>query len=232
MTQEKVVAYCRVSTVKQASEKTIEQQEEIIKEYAIKNPEIQITQWFKDDGESGFKGEKERKEYSKMIDFLRNNPDIDGVVVRDLSRLGRDAFELMRFDKKVIKKLDKRLIMINLNVDTKTKEGKLIYNNMAGLVEFQARDIKERLAYGRQKKYKENPEIFGRPKKLTDPVILKRIKKLYEMNHLGVYNIAKILKSEGLKVCPGTIRNRLKEMDVKFRKPKWRKNLEIKEDVK
>ncbi len=239
-----IVAYSRVSTAKQKNEGTIEQQREIINSWVERHPEYEIVKWFEDDGQSGF--DDERKAYKEMASFLANNSNVGGVIVRNLSRLGRDSFELQKFDKEVVQKLDKQLIMINLNIDTSTKEGKLIYTNMAALVEYQAEDIKERLKYAREREYKKHPEKFGRPRKIIPEILKKRMIKWYYQGN-GFLRISKMIFAEDLKdypdwfkkecpngfgkgeyqyyVSPYTVRSRLRDWGVEIRDPKYRKNI-------
>lgn len=84
-----VVAYCRVSTDAQAGEDKfgIDAQKEQIMEYCQKN-DMQISNWYIDEGESGAK--MERPEFDKLIYGDIQNPPIESVIVAKSDRVARD----------------------------------------------------------------------------------------------------------------------------------------------
>ena len=89
MTKSAFLAYCRVSTENQKDEKTIELQVENLTKYAHKN-NIEIIEWFKDDGVSG--ALENRPELVRMMECLKNSPDVAGVLIYKLDRLARDVY--------------------------------------------------------------------------------------------------------------------------------------------
>lgn len=85
----KVIIYGRVSTISQDVERQIEE----LKTFChAKNYEVvQIyTETI-----SGVKTRKERKEISKLLEYISQNKDIRGVLVWELSRLGRNTLDVL-----------------------------------------------------------------------------------------------------------------------------------------
>ncbi|MBI4158297.1 MAG: recombinase family protein [Candidatus Yanofskybacteria bacterium] len=85
----KFVAYCRTSTENQREEKTIELQINSLEKYA-REKEVEIVEWFKDDGVSG--GLESRPELVRLLDYLKENDEVGSVLIYKLDRLARDLF--------------------------------------------------------------------------------------------------------------------------------------------
>lgn len=219
-------SYCRVSTKQQLEDKTIEIQENIINRFVEFNKEkYEIIKYFKDEGISAF---KDRPDYEKMLEQLFNN-EADGIIIKELSRIGRSVKQLVNLMDRLDKN-DKHLIVIDQNINTSTKEGRLFFHILAAIAQYEAELIKERTQEGIQR-YVEEGGKLGRPKITEDPKIIKKIKKLYLKNKMGCTNISKFLRGEEpiIKMSPGTINNILHRegiilRDVKFRKKKNEKN--------
>lgn len=86
---QKVVAYCRVSTLSQAENDNIELQIESLTRHAKKR-DLQITEWFKDEGVSG--GLEERPALAQMMRYLETHDDVQVILVYSLTRLARDLY--------------------------------------------------------------------------------------------------------------------------------------------
>lgn len=84
-----VVAYVRVSTDGQVGEDKfgIDSQKKMIMEYCAKN-EMQISEWYIDEGESGVK--ESRPELDRLLYGDISNPPVDSVVVAKNDRMARD----------------------------------------------------------------------------------------------------------------------------------------------
>ena len=106
----RVIAYCRVSTDNQKEEKTIQLQVESLKKYA-EGHGLTIVEWFEDDGISG--GLEDRPALIRLMKYLEENLDIQGVLIYKLDRLARDLYiqeglikEFTKLKKEVISTLE------------------------------------------------------------------------------------------------------------------------------
>ncbi|MCF2141610.1 MAG: recombinase family protein [Candidatus Lokiarchaeota archaeon] len=201
MNTRKFYAYCRVSSIKQKQDNTIENQIFEIKSYLKRHPEIIVEKFFKDDGISGFK-EKNRAQFQQMLNDLAENEDIEGIICYDLSRIGRSALNLLQFIQKM-DEIDKKIITISgMKIDTTTSTGKFMLTNYVAFLEYQANSIRERLQRGREIAIA-NGVVMGRKKiELNE----KEIVRLYKLG-LGCTNIAKIVGSSST-----TVYRRLKKL--------------------
>jgi site-specific DNA recombinase len=84
-----VIAYCRTSTEGQKDKETIDLQVQSLGQYADKNG-LEIREWFKDDGVSG--GLEKRPELMRLLDYLKENPAVESVLIYKLDRLARDLY--------------------------------------------------------------------------------------------------------------------------------------------
>lgn len=103
-----------------------------------------------------------RKEFALMMDFAR---DGDQIVVTKLDRLSRSSIELQNAAKTLEnKKIDLRVL--EQDIDTSSPSGKLLFNMIGIVAEFEREMINERAAEGR-KAAMENGVKFGRKKSLN-----------------------------------------------------------------
>lgn len=134
------LGYARVSIKGQTE--SINTQVDAIKKYCeVYN--LTLVKIYIDDGISAY---KDRPGFNKMIDALSNN---DGIVVKDLTRFGRDTQDMLKHIHN-IQKADKKIIFINQHIDTTTKEGKLLLTMLSAIADYEGQSIKERLAVGRE----------------------------------------------------------------------------------
>lgn len=94
---------------------SIQNQRELLKAYIEKHPELELTDEFVDDGYSGTNFE--RPGFQKMMDMVQEKT-IDCIIVKDLSRLGRNYIETGRFIDQIFPKLGVRFISVNDNYDS------------------------------------------------------------------------------------------------------------------
>ena len=108
--------YARIS--EQEREKkladSISNQTDLLKDYCIKN-NLVIKDTYSDDGYSG--GNFDRPSFRKMIHDIEHNK-INCVIVKDLSRFGRERLDVGIYIEKYFPKNDIRFISINNNIDT------------------------------------------------------------------------------------------------------------------
>jgi len=139
---EKIVGYVRVSTPGQAERFGIPVQEESIKRYCKAN-DFELVHIYKDEGISAY---KERPAYQKMLKRLME-PDINGVVVNDLSRFGRSTSDLIVGVKNILDN-NKKFISIKEQLDFSSKTGRLMFALLSAIAEFEAETIHERMIAG------------------------------------------------------------------------------------
>lgn len=108
------VAYARASK-DDADSSTIENQLELIKEYVKSKPEIKIISERSDNGYSG--GNFLRPSFIEMMKDAEEKK-INCIIIKDLSRLGRNYIEVGELMNDILPKLKVRLISINDGYDS------------------------------------------------------------------------------------------------------------------
>lgn len=136
-----------------------------------------------------------RPELKACLDYVR---DGDILIVTKLDRLARSTLDLCS----IAKRLENKKVMLKVidqNIDTTTSTGRLIFNILATIAQFETEIRAERQMEG-IKKAKENGVSFGRTKTLTesqtmelrqkrkDGVLIKDLQKLYGLTKKSIYN--------------------------------------------
>lgn len=93
-------------------------QRELLRSFVEEHPEIQITREYSDDGYSG--ASFDRPAFSQMMDDATAGT-IDCILVKDLSRLGRNYIETGRYIERVFPLLGIRFIAVNDSYDSLTE---------------------------------------------------------------------------------------------------------------
>ena len=96
---------------------SIVNQEALLRSHLTSHPEIEIKKVFKDDGWSGVNFN--RPAFQKMMQMVYDN-EIDCIVVKDLSRLGRNHTETGKYITRVFPAFGVRFIAVNDHIDTAT----------------------------------------------------------------------------------------------------------------
>jgi len=132
-----------------------------------------------------------RPEFQHCMNYLREG---DTLVITRLDRLARSVIHLAqvatRFQEENID-----LIVIDQAIDTSTSTGRLMFNMLAAIAEFETDLRSERQAEGIAKA-KDNGVKFGRPRKRTNEIDLEICNKRKE----GV-SIGRLAKDYGLGVA-------------------------------
>ena len=114
---------------------------------------------------SGAKKNAERKELSKMIDYVRNN-NINMVLVTELSRLGRDTLQVLEVIEQ-FNKLGISLLIQNYHIETLNENGTIntmsqfLITILAEVARMERKTIRERVESG-YKNYRANGGKVGR----------------------------------------------------------------------
>jgi len=105
----------------------------------------------------------DRPEFQACMNYLREG---DTLIITRLDRLARSVVHLAQLAKRFQQEsID--LLVVDQNIDTSTSTGRLMFNMLASIAEFENDLRTERQAEGIAKA-KENGVKFGRPAKLTD----------------------------------------------------------------
>ncbi|KAB4600454.1 transposase, partial [Bacteroides thetaiotaomicron] len=88
---------------------SISNQRMLIKEYLKKHPEITVVKEYCDDGFTG--ANFERPDFNRMMEAVRAGL-VDCIVVKDLSRFGREYIEAGDYIQKIFPRLGTRFIAI------------------------------------------------------------------------------------------------------------------------
>jgi len=94
---------------------SIQNQRELLKSFIEKDPEIELVKEFADDGFTGTNFE--RPGYQKMMSMVEKKA-INCIIVKDLSRLGRNYIETGRLIDQIFPMLGIRFIAVNDNYDS------------------------------------------------------------------------------------------------------------------
>lgn len=94
---------------------SIENQKEYIEDYIQSKPEMEIVDFYTDDGYSGVSFD--RPDFQRMLKDIRDKK-INCVIVKDLSRLGRNYIEVGKYIERLFPLLGVRFIAINDNFDS------------------------------------------------------------------------------------------------------------------
>ena len=114
---------------------------------------------------SGAKKNAERKELTKMIDYVRNN-NINMVLVTELSRLGRDTLQVLEVIEQ-FNKLGISLFIQNYHIETLNENGTIntmsqfLITILAEVARMERKTIRERVESG-YKNYRANGGKVGR----------------------------------------------------------------------
>ena len=103
------------STGEKKESNSIANQRKLIEDYLTKHPEINFVQEFCDDGFTG--ANFDRPDFQKMIEQVKQRK-INCIIVKDLSRFGRDYIDSGRYIEKIFPALGVRFIAINDNYDS------------------------------------------------------------------------------------------------------------------
>lgn len=94
---------------------SIHNQRELLLSFLTKHPELELYDEYKDDGYTGTNFD--RPEFKRMMEDIRSGR-INCVIVKDLSRFGRDYIDCGKYIEKIFPQLGVRFISVNDGFDT------------------------------------------------------------------------------------------------------------------
>ena len=207
-----MAAYCRLSKDDGESKisESIENQMKLIREYVSKSDDLELADIYIDDGYSGLYFAN-RPEFQRMMEDIYKGK-IQGVITKDISRLGREHIETSNYIERVFPSLNIRYIAILDGVDSvahsneELAQFKTLFNDMY------SRDISKKIkgSLAAQKKrgkfmsgfapygYAKNPK--DKHHFIIDEESANVVRRIFNM-YLSGYSrdrIAKILNEEGV----------------------------------
>ncbi len=94
---------------------SIHNQRELLLSFLKKHPEMELYDEYKDDGRTGTNFD--RPDFKRMMEDVRTGK-VDCIIVKDLSRFGRDYIECGKYIEKIFPQLGIRFISVNDGFDT------------------------------------------------------------------------------------------------------------------
>jgi DNA invertase Pin-like site-specific DNA recombinase len=206
MTQDTIAAYVRVSTQDQKDEGSHHNQIDRIETWAQRNgyDDLEVFQDIAVSGQS-----QNRAAYNDLMDRI---DEFDAIVVRELSRFGRDPMTVLK-DVEEIVDSETEFVSITEDFDTSSAMGKAFLRIVAVINGMYA-DLRREQAIRGAERRKEQGLDVGRPKKLDDTLINEAI----DLRNKGVsYSaIARVMESKPNgpdSISRGTIRRYCKDIE-------------------
>jgi DNA invertase Pin-like site-specific DNA recombinase len=199
----KVAGYVRVSTKQQKEDGSHETQRDQLAEWADdQDAEIDFFEDIAISGQS-----EDREAYEDMMSRL---DEFDAVVVRELSRFGRNLRKVLD-DVETLDEHGVEFITLSGEFDTSTAQGKLLLQVKGAFDEFWSNLAQERANEMVQRRREEGKPI-GRPKKLNE----EQLEQVRDWNEKGLsYSAIATLVEDawGIEVNQSTIYRYCKEDD-------------------
>ena len=205
--RERVALYTRVSSEEQREAGTIQTQAEVGRAYAERMG-FEVVKTYADDGKSGTIPLHERPVGRRLIEDAKEG-EFAAVLVYRLDRLGRSLFAIVDAHER-LDKLGVGLISASEQIDTTTPSGRLHFQVLASVAEFEKASIVQRTKDGVHRKHREGrymgPIPFGyhadgAGKLEIDPVEAAFVKEMFERVAEGgtLYSVAKRLNDLGVE---------------------------------
>lgn len=191
---------------------SMENQKELLMEYVSSRPNLVLTEIYMDNGFTGT--DFARPEFNRMLEDAKRGK-IDCIVVKDLSRLGRNYVEAGDYLEKVFPFLQIRFIAVNDHYDSETlSSGDQLGASLKNIVnDMYAKDISRKIGSAMKAKrlrgdyignyapygYLKDPDNHSRL--IIDPEIAPIVKEIFEMRATGA-GIATITRALNEKNYP------------------------------
>ncbi len=224
MDEKHIVGYVRLSRDDDKKNySSIENQKSLIERYAKENG-MKISEFYEDDGVSGYIFD--RPSFSELLDKLESG-DIDVVIAKDLSRIGRNNAKVLLFLDHICQ-IGKRLIIIDDNYDT-LKDNDDIIGIKSWFNERYVKDASKKIKTILRMKQKEGSYLTHAPyaykidKKQfiideNQAEIIRKIFYLYLSGH-GYRRIADILNSQHVPTPSTAMREALNAEEGRVKCP-------------
>ncbi len=196
---------------------SIGNQRDFLDAYIEKNDDLMLVDRYIDDDYTGTNFE--RPDFQRMMEDV-NQGRINCIIVKDLSRFGRDYIDVGNYLQKIFPKLGVRFIAINDNVDSGVQQYDMMMPMKNLFNEQYARDISMKVLTAMRTKqaagqfigafacygYVKDPHRKG--KIIIDDYAASIVKRIYDLylGGTGQITIAKILNEDKI-LCPSAYKN-------------------------
>ena len=229
----KTALYVRLSVEDNGKESdSVENQTALLEEYVANHPHLKKAALFVDNGYTGT--DFLRPEFTRMMEAVQDGL-VDCVVVKDLSRLGRNYIETSQFIEKICPFYGLRFIAVNDSYDTATvtSEGQLSASLSNIVNDYYAKDISRKVTSALRAKmergdyignyaphgYRKDPENKNH-QMIIDPETAPVVRRIYMDVIAGksCTQIAKELNNEGV---PTPAQHKAVTRQASAKKPQW-----------
>ena len=230
----RMAGYCRLS--KEDGEnrisESIENQKKLILEYVDKAGDMQLVRMYIDDGYSGLYFSNRPQFQQMMADIYKG--EIQGVITKDISRLGREHIETGNYIERVFPSLGIRYVAILDGVDSLCHSNEELAQFKALLNDMYSRDISKKIrgtfqVQKKQGKYMSGFAPYGyrkdptdRHRFLIDEAAAETVRNIYTLylEGVSVQKIAERLNRQ--QILPPT-EYKKKNPEIKLCKPSGEK---------
>lgn len=220
----KVWLYYRLSRDEDAELNSLNNQRNILVEYANTNNHEIVGESF-DDNVSGMHFNREG--INKIYEQVENKA-IEAIIVKDLSRLGRHRTQTAMFID-YLREHDVRVLSVTENIDTSNEDDDLMIGFKGIFNDMYARDISKKIRAGYKQKQKNGivitvPLGYFKDKNTNEIVIVEEeaeiVRKIFDLylSGYGLKAIAKKLNDEGIK-SPQYYQNKMYNKKLPSNKP-------------
>lgn len=220
----KVWLYYRLSRDEDAELNSLNNQRNILVEYANANNHEIVGESF-DDNVSGMHFNREG--ISKIYEQVENKA-IEAIIVKDLSRLGRHRTQTAMFID-YLREHDVRVLSVTENIDTSNEDDDLMIGFKGIFNDMYARDISKKIRAGYKQKQKNGivitvPLGYFKDKNTNEIVVVEEeaeiVRKIFDLylSGYGLKAIAKKLNDEGIK-SPQYYQNKMYNKKLPSNKP-------------
>ena len=138
----------------------------------------------------------DRPQLKSVLDYVRED---DTLVITKLDRLARSTFHLTQIAE-TLKQKSVELVVLDQNIDTSSSTGKLLFNMLASIAEFETEIRKERqlegiekakakgVKFGRKAKLN-NSQITELRQKRSEGILIKELMAEYKISKASVYRL-------------------------------------------
>lgn len=194
----RLIGYIRISSVSQTQGFGLEVQRQAIEQYcAIHDHELLGIE------EEVRSAVKTRPVFDRVKEKVLNGK-ADGLIAYRLDRIGRSVKDLANIADE-FQRASKALIFVQNAIDTSTPEGKLLFNLLAAIAEYERTLLLERTKAGRELAERQG-KICHRPRTPIDPKILAEMKKK---------GVSHRMMAKTLNISRTTLLKRLSELGLR-----------------
>ena len=210
--QQRVAAYCRVSTDSEEQLTSYQNQMRVYTEMIAANKKWEFAGLYADEGISGTRADK-RPEFQRMIRDCQNGK-IDYIITKSVSRFARNTVECLEYVRS-LKAQGIGIFFEEQNIDTLKNESELYLVIYAGFAQSESESISKHITWTYRKKFEEGKVSFQYKNFLgyrkgadSQPEIVPEeaaiVERIYEMFLAGqpVKVIAQTLQAEKIEI-PG-----------------------------